>query len=84
MSLEQSMQVSMATLRAATNRHYHMDRVSGDILTTQYPYYNQQKRRRRGSYNHSKQATCSKQTAGSLEAKHIQLSPTNLVTLKSH
>jgi len=59
-------------------------RVSGDFLTTQYPYYHQQKRRRWGSYNHSKQATCSKQTAGSPEAKRIQLSPTNLVTLKSH
>jgi len=38
MSLNQSMQVSMATLRAATTRHCHTDRVSGDANTTPYTY----------------------------------------------
>jgi len=36
MSLEQSMQVSMATLRAATTRHCHTDRVSGGIYQPIY------------------------------------------------
>jgi len=36
MSLEQSMQVSTATLRVATTRHHHTDRVSGD---TYHPIY---------------------------------------------
>ena len=36
MSLEQSMKVSTATLRAATTRPHHTDRVSGD---TYHPIY---------------------------------------------
>ena len=37
MSLKQSMQVSMATLRAATARHCQMDGISGDT------YHHQQR-----------------------------------------
>jgi len=36
MSLEQSMQVSTATLRAATTRHCHTDRVSGGTYQPMY------------------------------------------------
>lgn len=36
MSLKQSMQVSMATLRAATTRHHYTDSISGD---TYHPIY---------------------------------------------
>ena len=36
MSLVQSMQVSMATLRAATTRHHHTDRVSRDTYHLKY------------------------------------------------
>ena len=77
MSLEQSMQVSTATLRAATTRHRHTDRVSGDTYHLIYlpsPTKGREVREQKHSTgtNGNQSQTARSHTAGKQNTKALQ------------